>query len=152
VCDLILCDPPEAANPAVRGYLAVCFALALANGLVVQASAFRRWAHAGAVLTNWRVEEVANLVYGSPGIPGRQSIDGGCPWYALQQATAAPPDGRPAAAARLARLPVVRALETSMALGEPLAELEDAAEGLADWDAAVVAVRRALFPGAGDAD
>src|SRR5438105_4435174 len=28
VCDMVLCDPPGSATPAVLGYLAVCYALA----------------------------------------------------------------------------------------------------------------------------
>jgi hypothetical protein len=147
VCDLILCDPPEASNPALRGYLAVCFALARSNGIVVQASSQRRWFHPGAVLTNFRVDEVANLIYGHQGIPSRQSADGGCPWSALTRAARAPHEQRRAAADEVAQLPIVRVLEGSLQLGGPLAALEDAAEGLGDWSAAVAAVRRALFPG-----
>jgi hypothetical protein len=151
VCDMKLCDPPGAANPAARGYLAVCFALVLAHPIVVQASAYRVLAHPGARLTSWSVPEVANLVYGAPGIPSLQSQDGGCPWSALQQAAAAAPGLRQAAAATLAGLPIVRLLETSLALDAPLGELEDAAEGRGDWDAAVAALRRLLFPGAAGA-
>jgi CheY-like chemotaxis protein len=152
VCDLILCDPPDAANPALRGYLAVCFALARPNAIVVQASALRRWAHAGAVLTNWKVDEVANLVYGAPGIPGGLSGDGGCPWWALNRAAAARAGpARAAAAADLAQLPIVRELEGSLDLSPALEALEDAAEGVGDWSAAVAAARCALFPGAGRA-
>ncbi len=152
VCDLILCDPPDAANPALRGYLAVCFALARPDVvMVVQASSQRRWVHPGAVLTNWRVEEVANLVYGSPGIPARQRSDGGCPWFALEWVAGAAPARRRDAVERLARLPIVRELEGSLGLGPALAALEDAAEGLEDWPAAVASARCALFPGAGDA-
>jgi hypothetical protein len=152
VCDLVLCDPPHAANPALRGYLAVCFALSRPNGIVVQASALRRWAHPGAALANWRVDEVANLVYGAPGIPGRQSGDGGCPWWALERAAGAGagPD-RTAAAAEVVQLPIVRELEGSLQLGPVLEALEDAAEGLGDWSAAVAAARFALFPGVGRA-
>jgi hypothetical protein len=149
VCDMVLCEPPQAANPAYRGYLAVCYALALAGPIVVQASAFRRWSHAGAILTNWSVTEVADVVYGFRGIPGHQSADGGCPWSALQQVAAAAPDRRRAEAVRLAGLPIVQELEGSLALGPRLAMLEDAAEGHADWYAAVDDLRHALFPGAG---
>jgi len=104
------------------------------------------------VLTNWRVEEVANLVYGAPGIPGTQSGDGGCPWSALQRAGAAESAGdRAAAAAALGQLPIVRELEGSLQLGHALGDLEDAADGTGDWDAAVEAARCALFPGSGHA-
>ena len=151
VCDMVLCDPPDAANPALRGYLAVCAALALSDGVVIQASSLRRWAHAGALLTNWRVAEVADVVHGSSGIPSHRSVDGGCPWSALEWAATAAPGQRPDAATSLAELPIVRELESSLGLGQPLAALEKAAEGFEDWDAAVTAVRRALFPGAGDA-
>jgi hypothetical protein len=147
VCDMILCDPPGAANPALRGYLAACFALTRPGSLVVQASSLRRWAHPGAVLTNWSVAEVADLVYAGAGIPPRQSTDGGCPWVALQRVTAAPPRQRQDAVQELLELPVVRELES--ALGPALGTLEDAAHGLGDWGIALAATWRALFPGAG---
>jgi CheY-like chemotaxis protein len=152
VCDLILCDPPEASNPALRGYLAVCFALARPRpGIVVQASSMRRWAHPGAVLTNFEVVEVANVVYGSTGIPRSQSGDGGCPWDALRRAAgAAGGDGRRRAAADLAGLPIVREMAGSLRLQPRLEALEDAAEGGGGWDAAIAGLRYALFPGAGD--
>jgi hypothetical protein len=149
VCDLVLCDPPEAANPALRGYLAVCFALAHSTALVVQASSMRRWAHAGALLTNWRVDEVANVVYGSSGIPARQSVDGGCPWSGLLRLAGAAPGERPSAVSDLARLPIVRELESSLELSPMLAALEDAADGTGDWDAALAGIGGALFPGVG---
>jgi CheY-like chemotaxis protein len=151
VCDLILSDPPEAANPALRGYLAACYALAHSRAVVVQASSMRRWAHPGAVLTNFRVEEVANLVYGSTGIPTWQSDDGGCPWGLLQRAAGAAPDQRRAVAGELAGLPIVLELQSSLQLGPRLDALEDAAEGQGDWGGAVAAVGGVLFPGAGGA-
>ena len=150
VCDMILSDPPEASNPALRGYLAVCFALARSNAVVVQASSHRRWFHPGAVLTNFRADEVANVICGHQGIPSRQSVDGGCPWTALARAARAPRERRRAAAAEVVRLPIVRVLEGSLQLGEPLAALEDAAEGVGEWSAAVAAVGQALFPGVVD--
>jgi hypothetical protein len=151
VCDMVLCDPPDAANPALRGYLAACAALALSDGVVIQASSLRRWVHAGAVLTNWRVDEVADVVHGSSGIPSHRSADGGCPWSALEWAATAAPEQRPAAATSLAELPIVRELEDSLGLRDRLTVLEKAAEGFEDWDAAVMAMRRVLFPCAGDA-
>jgi hypothetical protein len=149
VCDMILNDPPDAINPAFRGYLVVCFALALSHRIVVQASTLRRWVHTGTILTNWKVEEVADVVYGSSGIPHHQSVDGGCPWSMLEFAAAAAPGQRRAAAATLAQLPIVRELEGPLGLGEPLAILDDAAAGQEDWDAAVTGIRSILFPGVG---
>lgn len=153
VCDLVLCDPPDAANPALRGYLAVCFALARCEALVVQASALRRYVHPGAVLTNFQVNEVANLLYSeaASGIPAWQSADAGCPWETLERADRVRPELRPAIAHELAGLPIVRSLEGSLPLLPRLEALEDAAHGAGDWGAAVAAVRDVLFPGAGDA-
>jgi hypothetical protein len=152
VCDMVLCDPPEATNPALRGYLVVCFALAFSRGVVVQASSLRRWAHTGAVLTNWKIDEVADVVYGSSGIPAHHSTCGGCPWSALRHAGDAAPDQRHAVTAELTQLPIVRELEGPLELDGPLATLEEAAGGLGNWEAAVMGVRHALFPGARDAD
>ena len=149
VCDMILCDPPGAANPELRGYLAVCFALSKPGALVVQASSLRRWAHAGAVLTNWRADEVAELVYGCAGIPPSRSADGGCPLEALRQVTAATLARRRDAVANLLAVPIVRHLEP--VLDGALAVLEDAAEGRADWQLAVSGAWGALFPGGRDA-
>jgi hypothetical protein len=152
VCDMVLTDPPEAANPALRGYLVVCFALARSNCVVVQASTLRRWFHTGAVLTNWQVDEVADVVYGSSGIPAHASADGGCPWMAIQRAAAASPDRRAAAAVELANLPIVRELEAPLGLNVQLGVLEDAAASdQAEWRAAVLGFRSVLFPGAGSA-
>lgn len=152
VCDLVMCDPPGAANPSLRGYLAVCFALARSHARwVVQASSVRRWAHPGALLTNWRVDEVANLIYGDPGIPIDPWSDGGCPWCALQRCAAARPARRAEAARGLSELPIVRALESSEGLDEALGALEDAADGRRDWGAAVSAVGQVLFPGSSNA-
>jgi hypothetical protein len=149
VCDMVLCDPPGASNPALRGYLAVCFALTRsATRCVVQASSLRRWRHPGAVLTNWKVTEVADVVYGSEGIPGSESWNGGCPWSALESVTAAPRDERVAAVRQLRRLPVVRELTSLAGLGPVVGCLEDAAEGDGEWEPAVAAAWRAFFPGA----
>jgi hypothetical protein len=151
VCDMVLADPPGAANPALRGYLAACFALAQPHaGLVVQASSLRRLVHPGSVLANWRPAEVVDLVYGGAGIPTEQSEDGGCPWAALQVLAHSAPDGRGAAVGALLGLPIVRALVTTTELGPILEAMEDAASGLRDWDAALADARHALFPGAGD--
>jgi len=147
VCDMILCDPPGAANPALRGYLAVCCALSRPGVVAVQASSLRRLAHPGAVLTNWRVEEVADVVYGWAGIPGHQSEDGGCPWSALEQLPATGSSRRPRAVRELRGLPAVRDLEGPAGLYAALDGLEDAAEGGADWEAAVAIAWRAFFPG-----
>lgn len=153
VCDMVLCDPPEAANPAPRGYLVVCFALSRpAAPVVVQASSYRRWRHAGALLTNWAIPEVADVVYGSAGIPAHRSEDGGCPWSALSRLAAAPPAGRPAAVRSLTILPLVQELEGTAGLGPVILSLEDAAEGAGGaggWDRAVEAAWQAFFPGAG---
>ena len=152
VCDVVLCDPPGAANPSVRGYLAVCFALARSDApWVVHASSYRRRVHPGAILTNWRVEEVANLVYGDRGIPVDLRSDGVCPWSALRHCAAARPPERAAAVAGLARLPILRELGSSSALDDSLAALEDAAGGRGVWSAALESVREVLFPGASDA-
>jgi hypothetical protein len=149
VCDIVLCDPPGAANPAPRGYLAVCFALTRPQPpLVVQASSHRRWRHPGAVLTNWQIAEVADVVYGSPGIPDPEGGDGGCLWSALERLASTAPRERPAAAVSLLRLPVVRELEELAGLWPVTSSLEDAAHGESDWDSAVAAARRAFFPGA----
>jgi hypothetical protein len=151
VCDMVLTDPPGAANPALRGYLAVCYALSRAGSpLVVQASSLRRLVHPGSVLTNWRAGEVVDLVYGSTGIPTGDGHDGGCPWAALRLVAASAPDRRPAAVCELLELPVVRDLEGPADLGSVLGALEDAAFGHGDWNAALAAVRQALFPGASD--
>lgn len=149
VCDMILCQPPGAANPALRGYLAVCYALTRPGTVVVQASALRRWAHAGALLTNWRVEEVADLVYGWEGIPVARSGDGGCPWAALRRVTRAGPGQRREAVDELMRLPIVRELDAE--LDPSLGALDEAAESGGDWETAVAGAWRALFPGAGGA-
>lgn len=152
VCDIVMCDPPGAANPSLRGYLAVCFALARSDARwVVQASSVRRWAHPGALLTNWRVDEVANLIYGDPGIPIDPRSDGGCPWCELERCAAACPARRAEAARGLSDLPIVRALESSAGLDEALGGLEEAAGGRRDWGAAVSAVGETLFPGAAGA-
>ena len=151
VCDLVLCDPPWAPNPSFRGYLAVCFALHRQAGVVVQASSLRRLAHPGTVLTNWSVPEVADVLYGSSGIPIYPSTHGGCPWPALRRCAAAAPERRPDVVRELAQLPIVRALETSTAIGEVLGRLEDAAGGVGEWAPAMAAAWGALFPGATDA-
>ncbi|HEY7201748.1 MAG TPA: response regulator [Candidatus Dormibacteraeota bacterium] len=151
VCDMVLSDPPGAANPALRGYLAVCFALScMPPPVVVQASSLRRLAHVGSVLTNWSAGEVVDLVYGGAGIPISQSDDGGCPWAALRLAAASAPDRRRAAVCELLELPIVRDLEGCDELGPALGALEDAAFGEGDWAVALARVRRAMFPGASD--
>jgi hypothetical protein len=149
VCDMVLCDPPGAANPAPRGYMAVCFALSSARvRRVVQASSYQRWRHRGALLTNWTVPEVADVVYGSAGIPESIGEDGGCLWSALKCISTAQPTGRPHAVRLLHRLPLVRELEGLAALSPVLDALEDAADGVADWQTALGATWRAFFPGA----
>jgi len=150
VCDMVLCDPPGAANPALRCYLAVCFAFSPPGPMVVvQASSMRRWAHTGAVLTYWRAEEVADLVYGCTGIPVQDSGDGGCPWAALRRVAAAVPERRDDAIRELLRLPILRELESSDEMGPALAALEDAAGDAGRWESVLAGAWRALFPGAG---
>jgi hypothetical protein len=106
----------------------------------------RRWAHDGAHLTNWRVAEVADLLYGAPGMPTNRSADGGCPWNALQRVTKAVPELRAETVTELLAVPIVRELECLC--GQALEALEDAAGGQGDWAAAVNGAWRALFPGA----
>ncbi len=148
VCDMVLCDPPGAANPAFRGYLAVCYALAQRPpGVVVQASSLRRWAHPGSVLANGSVAEVVDLVYGWPGVRAHSESDGGCPWLGLELAAAAAPERRAEAVSSLLRQPVVRELEDTAGLAPVLDVLNDAANGLGEWDQALCHARRTLFPG-----
>jgi hypothetical protein len=148
VCDMVLCEPPGAANPAMRGYLAACFALSRPGaGAVVQASSVLTWTHPGALMTHWRVEEVADLVYGGTGIPLRHSVDGGCPLAALRRITTCPVEEREEAVEVLAGLPIVRQLEALTDLAPVLGALEDAARGDCDWQHALAWAWRALFPG-----
>ena len=134
--------------------LAACFALASSKALVVQASALRRYVHPGAMLTNFQVHEVANLLYSEDahGIPAWESADAGCPWTALERAARAEPEQRVALACELTEMPIVRSLESSMDLGSRLEALADAACGIGDWMAAVAAIRSVLFPGAPGGD
>jgi len=149
ICDMVLSEPPGAANPALRGYLAVCYALScVPPPVVVQASSMRLLVHPGSVLTNWSTGEVVDLVYGGTGIPIGHSGDGGCPWAALRLAAASAPERRRAAVCELLELPIMRDLEGPAQLGSVLGALEDAAFGTGDWDAALAGVRQVLFPGA----
>jgi len=151
LCDMVLCDPPGAANPALRGYLAVCYALERHPGsVVVQASTLRRWVHPGAVLANWRVQEVADIVCGFEGLRVPPGGGSGCPWKMLREVETAPPGERAGAVAVLLGLPVMEELGGCPELGPPLEMLEQAAHDGRDWERALAAVRAALFPGVDD--
>jgi hypothetical protein len=151
VCDMVLCDPPGRPNPALRGYLAACYALARGSAnVVVQASTVSRWAHPGAVMTDWRVDQVLDLAYGWAGIPAPPGQDGGCPWHALERVAAAPAGHREDAVQELLTLRVVEDLEFAAELSPALDGLREAARGRGDWPAAVDGARRRLFPGAAD--
>jgi hypothetical protein len=147
ICDMLLCDP-AGVNPSFGGYLAVCFALARANARrVVQASSLRRYTHPGSILTNWRLEEVTDLLHGSRGIPMPSDTDGGCPWSALRRCETAAPERRPQAVLELVRLPIIRALDSTPELASGLDALQDAAESTGEWSEAMVGAWTAVFPG-----
>jgi CheY-like chemotaxis protein len=148
LCDMVLCDPPGTATPAVRGYLAVCYALARhPSSLVVQLSSHQRWVHPGAVLAQWWPQEVADLVYGANGV--RVPLDGGhgCPWTKLQEAGAATPARRADVVQVLYDLPVIGELRRPLRLDPALAALKRAADDGCEWGRALADVRSALFPG-----
>lgn len=151
VADMVLCDPPGRPNPALRGYFAVCYALARGSApVVVQASSMARRVHPGAVMTDWLVEPVLDLAYGWAGVAAPPGLDGGCPWRGLEQVAAAPADRRQHAVRELCALPIVEELEFPADLSPALDGLREAASGRGDWQAAIDGARRRLFPGAPD--
>jgi hypothetical protein len=151
VCDMVLCDPPGRRNPTLRGYFAVCYALASGSAkVVVQASTERRWAHSGALMTDWHVDQVLDLAYGWPGTPAPPGQDGGCPWRALESVAAAPAGRREDAVRELIAVRIVEDLEFAAELSPALDALREAACGRGDWETAVHGARRRLFPGADD--
>ena len=148
LCDIVLCDPPGTPTPAVRGYQAVCYALARhPASVVVQASTHRRWVHPGAVLANWSAQEVADLVYGAAGVRVPRDGGSGCPWAKLRDAEAASPAERPDAVRALLRLPIAAELGRALRLDSAFDALEGAARDGRRWGRALADVRAALFPG-----